>query len=120
MNFNEYEALANRTAKDLNSPAANLAHAALGLSTEVGEFNTVVKRVAIYNKPITDEFRADMAEELGDLLWYVALAAHHLGISMHQMARDNIEKLKRRFPDQYSDAHAEARADKGGLDARSS
>lgn len=120
MDFNQYQVLANRTAKPMPDLAADLAHAALGIATEGGEFTTEVKRAAIYGKPITDEMRAHMAEELGDLLWYVALAAEKLGIPMSAMARDNIEKLRKRFPDAYSDAAAEARADKGGLDARSS
>lgn len=120
MNFDEYQAGAIRTAKIFPDIEANLAHAALGIATEGGEFTTVVKRVAIYNKELTDEMRGHMAEELGDLLWYVALAAHHIGIPMSRMAQHNIDKLKARFPEKYSDADAEARADKGGLDARSS
>jgi NTP pyrophosphatase (non-canonical NTP hydrolase) len=120
MNFNEYQALAMRTAKRFGHEATDLTHASLGLATESGEFITEVKRAAIYDKEITDEIRVHMAEELGDLLWYVALAAETLGISMHQMARDNIAKLQLRFPQSYSNEAAEARADKGGLDARQS
>jgi NTP pyrophosphatase (non-canonical NTP hydrolase) len=63
---------------------------------------------------------AHMAEELGDLLWYIALAAESLGISMADMARGNIDKLQQRYPEKYSNDAAEARADKGGLDARTS
>jgi hypothetical protein len=33
---------------------------------------------------------------------------------------ENIAKLQERFPNAYSNAAAEARADKGGLDARNS
>lgn len=33
---------------------------------------------------------------------------------------ENIAKLRKRFPEAYSDAAAEARADKGGVDARNS
>lgn len=120
MDFNQYQVLANRTAKPLPTLPENLAHAALGIATEGGEFTTEVKRAAIYSKPVTDEMRVHMAEELGDLMWYIALAAEHLGIPMSAMARDNIEKLRKRFPDAYTDMAAEARADKGGLDARSS
>jgi NTP pyrophosphatase (non-canonical NTP hydrolase) len=120
MDFNEYQALANRTAKMLPTVAQNLMHAQVGLATETGEFATVVKRIAIYEKPVTDEMLTHMAEELGDTLWYIALAAETLGISMHQMAHDNIAKLQARFPEKYSNAAAEARADKGGADARSS
>ena len=120
MNFNEYQAAAIRTAKPLPTLAENLAHAALGIATEGGEFTTEVKRAAIYGKQVSDEMRAHMAEELGDLLWYVALAAEHLGVPMHQIARGNIDKLQKRFPEKYSNEAAEARTDKGGLSARAS
>jgi hypothetical protein len=43
-----------------------------------------------------------------------------LGTTGDTLRADNIEKLRLRFPEAYSDAAAEARADKGGLDARNS
>lgn len=120
MNFHEYEANAVRTAKMFDSLGANLTHAALGLATEAGEFTTEVKRIAIYSKPMTEEMRQHMAEEIGDVLWYCALAARHLGIPLNSMAVANIDKLKTRFPERYTDQAAEARADKGGLPASQS
>jgi NTP pyrophosphatase (non-canonical NTP hydrolase) len=121
MNFDEYQAAANRTSlvsqEDLTS---NLVHASLGLTTEVGEFVTEVKRIARYAKPCTQEMRDHMAEELGDAMWYIALAATALGVPMGVMATSNIAKLMKRFPEKYSHEAAEARADKGGADARSS
>lgn len=120
MNFDQYQTNAIRTAKMFPDVASNLSHAALGLATESGEFITEVKRVSIYNKPLTDEMRQHMAEELGDLMWYIALAAQHLGISMNEMAEANIDKLRLRFPEKYSDQAAEQRADKNGVDARNS
>lgn len=120
MNFLEYQANANRTAKQFNHQPTDLVHAALGLATEAGEFTTEVKRAFIYDKPISQEMVDHMAEELGDVLWYVALAAEHLGVSMNRIAEANIAKLRQRFPDAYSDLAAEARADKGGKSAQES
>lgn len=109
MNFNEYQELAGRTEKPLPTEIERLVHAALGLSTEVGEFTTPIKAAAIYGKPMD---LTNIQEELGDILWYVALAANAIGWSLNSIARQNIEKLKVRFPDAYSDAAAQARADK--------
>lgn len=120
MDFNQYHVDAVRTAKLFGNVGQDLAHAALGLATECGEFTTEVKRIAIYNKPLTDEMRAHMLEELGDILWYIALACEHLQVPMDRIARDNIAKLRARFPEKYTDEAAEGRADKGGADARSS
>ena len=118
MNFNEYQVSALRTAKLFGTVKENLNHAALGIATEGGEFTTEVKRLVIYGNPMTVGVQQHMAEELGDLLWYIALAAESLGASLHQIARDNVTKLQKRFPDSYTDKAAEARADKGGVAAR--
>jgi NTP pyrophosphatase (non-canonical NTP hydrolase) len=52
------------------------------------------------------------AEELGDSLWFIALGAKRLGISMEDLAKQNIEKLSKRYPEKYTDALAHARLDK--------
>lgn len=119
MEINDYQRAALRTEK-LLPRLERLTHAALGLATEVGEYTTEVKRAAIYGKPLGPVGTENMVEELGDVLWYVAVAADALGFTLDQVCQMNIEKLRIRFPDAYSNAAAEARADKGGLDARSS
>jgi len=119
MNFNDYQAASMRTATHLDETLeANLVHASLGLSTEVGEFVTEAKRIHRYHKPCTPEMVAHMSEELGDVLWYVALAASALGVPMSQIASDNVAKLQKRFPEKYTNEAAEARADKEGASAR--
>lgn len=120
ISFNEYQAGAMRTARLFNDEVRDLTHAALGLASESGEFAGDVKRLYAYNAPLADEVRAHAIEELGDILWYIALACESLGVSIHQVARENIEKLQRRYPDAYSDAAALARADKGGLSHKES
>lgn len=114
MNFSEYQAAAMRTAKNFSHLSTNLTHAALGLATETGEFTTIVKRAAIYNALIGNDEIDHMAEELGDCLWYIALAAEHLGVPLASIAQRNIRKLQQRYPSSYSDEDATARADKAG------
>lgn len=48
------------------------------------------------------------------------LLAQNLGLDIDVLLAENIAKLRKRFPDAYSDEAAEARADKDGRDARSS
>lgn len=114
MNFHEYQAAALRTCNQMPTQTLDLVHAQLGMCTEVGEFATEVKRLFAYNRPLTDEMRDHMVEELGDALWYFAVAADALGVSMRAMAEKNIAKLQLRYPEKYSDELAEARLDKGG------
>lgn len=115
MNFRDYQTLAMRTAKDLPTDRDNLLHAALGLSSEVGEFISEVKRHTIYGVALTDETLAHMQEEVGDILWYTALAASSLHCGLAALAQQNLDKLATRYPDRYSDYLAEARLDKDGL-----
>lgn len=193
MDLNTYQQAALRTAKMFPTRFENMNHASLGIITEIGEFATEVKRMAIYGKPLDGERKANMIEELGDLCWYIALGTHAIGMTLqgaydmdpspglgaesetldeiaHTLAfmggsfcsvvlaekakqswphaevakmfsifiqiadvlakrldttrefifEANIAKLRARFPDKYSDEAAEARADKGGVDARNS
>ena len=108
MNISEYQALAIRTAKDLPLHTA-LLHVTTGLAGEVGELCDSIKKAEVYGNPHDME---NYAEELGDLMWFVAYAANVFGFSLETVARKNIEKLAARYPDGYSDFHASARLDK--------
>lgn len=106
---NEYEEEALRTAKDMGSVKMNLIHAALGLSSDVGEFVDCIKKHAIYGKDLD---KKNAIEELGDVLWFVVLACNTLNVNLSDVMRANIEKLAKRYSDKYSDEAAIARADK--------
>lgn len=107
-NLNTYQELADRTAKhqDFNF---DLTHAGLALPEEAGEFAGAVKKYLIYGKEMDKD---NMLEELGDILWYVALAATTLGVTIEEIATLNIEKLQKRYPEKYSDELASQRLDK--------
>lgn len=109
--FDEYQKFAMRTAKDFGSYQMNLTHAALGISSDAGELVDAIKKHVIYGKPLD---RPNVIEEIGDCLWFLTLAADCLGIRLQHCANENIEKLKKRYPEKYSDEAAIARADKAG------
>lgn len=48
----------------------NLIHAELGLITELGELNDIVKKHVFYGKSLDT---INMVEELGDIMWYLAI-----------------------------------------------
>lgn len=109
IDFSIYQRQANRTAKKSDDLNYNLTHAALGLAGEAGEFVDAVKKAAIYGKPLDVE---NLREEMGGLLWYIALACESMGVSMADIAQENINKLKRRYPNAYADEYAIMRLDK--------
>lgn len=98
MTGNEYQKLALRTArKDLDSTQL-LLNGALGLTGESGEVADHVK------KHIFQEHWLDVsliARELGDVAWYLAIAAHAIGYDLDTILQMNIDKLKARFPDGF-------------------
>lgn len=106
--FNQYQKAALRTAKRVNEQF-DLTHAALGLSGEAGEFADCVKKHTVYQRPLN---RINAIEEIGDILWFCAFACETLGVSMAEVADQNIFKLSMRYPEAYSDLLAEKRLDK--------
>lgn len=79
-------------------------NAALGLVGEAGEFADQLKK-ELYHGHTTDDDKLE--RELGDVLWYIALACEYLGVSMGDVARKNIDKLKARYPDAFSTERSE-------------
>ena len=92
MTPSEYVALAMRTKNDLGEKN-NIAHAAAILSSESGEIMSEVKRMFEYN----------IKEELGDLMWGIALMCDTLGFTLEEVMTQNIAKLKARYPEGYTD-----------------
>lgn len=52
-----------------------------------------------------------MAEELGDVCWYVAEMASGLGLLLEEIMAQNIEKLRKRYPDGFDSERSVHRED---------
>lgn len=94
MNAYDYQKAAMRTA----SKYPNLTEAAMGISGEAGEVVDIIK------KHIFHEHELDtvaLKKELGDLLWYIALTCEVTQIDLDDVMEENIEKLKKRYPDGF-------------------
>jgi hypothetical protein len=105
MHFSEYQHLAMRTRGKYNSVNAQSACALLGLAGKTGEYIDLQKKMLFHDKPI--EVR-DQMQEMGDILWYLALECDAKGWSLDTIAGLNIEKLKKRYPDGFSTEAANA------------
>lgn len=97
MELKEYQEKSRKTAVYPNKNN-NFIYPTLGLSGEAGEVSEKIKKV-IRDKEgiIDDETRESIKKELGDVLWYVSQIATELGISLDDIAEENIEKLYSRM-----------------------
>lgn len=92
----KYVEQAMRTAQlDVRSPRELLDNAALGLSGESGEFADHVKKFLYHGHELDNDY---MTKELGDILWYIALAASTIGVPLEGIMQQNIDKLLKRYP----------------------
>jgi NTP pyrophosphatase (non-canonical NTP hydrolase) len=99
----DFEAIRNR----MNTVRAiRLQHAQLGIASEAGEIADQLKKSFFYGKTMDT---VNLAEELGDLFWYMALAANELGINFDKIMETNIAKLKKRYGDKFSEVRAVTR-----------
>jgi NTP pyrophosphatase (non-canonical NTP hydrolase) len=99
MDANEYQRLALRTEAPGRERADRLLNAALGLCGEAGEFADALKKSHFHAHPLDE---AALCKELGDVLWYAALACDALGLSLGEVMAENIAKLRRRYPEGFS------------------
>jgi len=98
MTLDEYQRDALRTLNASLSADERLLDAAAGLAEEAGEvLGLVRKRIFQQRESSVERF----TEELGDVLWCLAVTADALGISLESLARANVEKLARRHPDGF-------------------
>lgn len=99
MDLNEYQQLALRTAKfEHLSKTEALHYLFFGLGSEVGEALGVVKRTLRGDFALEDPvIREKLKAELGDCLWYLSVAAQHLGYELNEIGAANVAKLADRM-----------------------
>jgi NTP pyrophosphatase (non-canonical NTP hydrolase) len=95
MDLNDYQQAARRTA--IYPEDHRVVYPALGLASEAGEVAGKIKKVL---RDQAGDFASAPLEaikdELGDVLWYVAVLAGDLGLSLDDIAAANLGKLASR------------------------
>lgn len=114
----EYQALAMRTNdkkcvsrvynsctdyfEDIDKPdPGELLNGALGLTGESGEVSDMIKKYIFHGHDLD---RDELIKELGDVCWYLALLCTAIGVDMSEVMSRNIEKLKARYPEGFSES----------------
>lgn len=95
MEFNDYQKLANRT---LYGNEQVLTNCALGLSSETGELIDLIQKYTFHGHELDKQ---KLTKEIGDVLWYLSQIAEWADIPFEEPAAQNIEKLRRRYPDGF-------------------
>jgi NTP pyrophosphatase (non-canonical NTP hydrolase) len=113
---NDTEALINRMRElDKDTNVALLATAAIGLASEGGEFNEIVKKMLFQGKPFNEDNRFHLMRELGDIIWYWTNACRALGYDPNEVVAENVRKLEARYPGGKFDAYYSENRKEGDL-----
>lgn len=95
----EFKTIQNR----ITESNIRLLHGTLGLSTESNELLDMLKKHLFYGKPID---RKKVIDEVGDVLFYMAVIIDEIGSSFEEVMIMNVAKLKARFPEKFTEDQA--------------
>lgn len=98
MKINEYQELALRTLNKSLSNKEILINGVMGLCGESGEAIDIVKKHLAHGHELD---KNHLIEELGDIAWYLVETAYSLDIDLESVLKQNIEKLKKRYPNGF-------------------
>jgi NTP pyrophosphatase (non-canonical NTP hydrolase) len=99
MRFDEYQQAALRTVNPTLDARDRLLDASAGLAEEAGEVLGLIRKRIFQERDVTD---TQLIEELGDVLWCLAVTADSLGLSLSTVAERNQAKLTARHPEGWS------------------
>lgn len=100
MDLNEYQQRAGDTGVYQGRGSGSieaLAYTALGCAGEAGEVANVVKKRLKIGEQLDADSKEKLLEELGDVMWYVAMAASEAHLSLELVAQWNLSKLQHRY-----------------------
>jgi len=107
MNYKEYQSQSERTCPNLKDNLreglSDELHMVIGISTEAGELLDAYKKHFAYGKNLDV---VNVGEEIADIMWYISNLCRIKGIDLEEMMERNINKLKARYPDKFSQEKA--------------
>lgn len=101
MNAKTYQekVLSTASAAITESKNSMLLNGALGMCGESGEVADIIKKHLFQGHALkTDKIR----EEMGDVLWYIAVMCEALDVTIEVLMNENIAKLEARYPGGFS------------------
>lgn len=108
MELEKYQRECLRTANFTGTSTEIVCKMCLGIAGESGEIVDYLKKVGFHGHIFEKE---KLKNELGDLMWYMTVLDDYFGTNMKDVLSANIEKLKKRYPNGFSEADSIARVD---------
>jgi NTP pyrophosphatase (non-canonical NTP hydrolase) len=102
MELSQYQKAAGRTMQPLEDGSGPLVVPLLGMIGEAAEVATTYKK-HLRDGAANPTFKAQIREELGDVLWYVAVLARQVGLDLDDIAAANLSKVADRWRPTSSD-----------------
>lgn len=99
MDIKEYQEKAMRTKNNDLTRDQLLLDGVLGLCGEAGEVSDMLKKHLFQGH---DFKKDDLINELGDVMWYIALICESQHLSLNGVMQRNIDKLEKRYPQGFS------------------
>ena len=78
--------------------------AMIGMTSEAGEAQEILKKVLFQGKAYTEDTRQHLIKELGDVIWYWTNACNALQVDPNEVISMNVDKLQARYPGGTFDA----------------
>ena len=105
----EYHEFVAARFKKFNKGKPGLLHAAVGICGEAGELIDAIKKHWVYGQDLDEN---NVIEELGDIEFYLQAMRDLMLVTRMEVLAANVEKLKKRYPNVYTDDLAAKRMDK--------
>jgi len=91
--YGDYQQQSRKTYSDIETNNV-IVYPTLGLVNEAGEFAGKIKKIFRDKGGVfSDEDKAALKSELGDVLWYLTQICTNLGLTLEEVAEANLDKL---------------------------
>jgi len=98
MNLKEYQEFCKKTAKKFENPEKEILTWGLGIAGEAGDVAGCIKKTFAHD----NDQKTGIRENIGDTLWYSAMICNFFGWNLQEVLEENINKLKKRFPEGFT------------------
>jgi NTP pyrophosphatase (non-canonical NTP hydrolase) len=98
----DYQSMCKRTAKTFDDKEKEIACWGLGIAGEAGDIAGCIKK-SLFHK---NDQEVGIRENVGDTMWYLMMICNYYGWDIGEILEENIDKLKKRFPEGFSEENA--------------